>query len=208
MSAGAAQLVAAVRAWLTEPRAGHGLVVAIDGYGASGKTTIAAAAARELGAVTIHTDDFFRPAAGTDQAAAGTGRAAAGSSGVAAGTGAAAAGTGGVAAGTPATQAPMARYYDWAALRKVALEPALAAARGAILLEGVSSSCPALADLVQRTVFVETPEPVRLARLRLRVSAQEWDEEWLAAEREYFATRPPERFDLIVPGFTNGEPCP
>jgi len=30
----------------------------------------------------------------------------------------------------------------------------------------------------------------------------EWDEEWLYAERLYFASRPPDSFDLVVPGTT------
>jgi uridine kinase len=99
---------------------------------------------------------------------------------------------------------PMARYYDWARLRGEALEPALAGQARLILVEGVSAAAPALADLVTRTVFVATPEPTRLERLHGRVTPEEWDTEWLEAEREYFLSRPPESFDLIVSGSTEG----
>jgi hypothetical protein len=106
---------------------------------------------------------------------------------------------------------PMAQYYDWERLRADALEPAIAWMRDVpdfgegpplILLEGVSSAAPALADLVERAVFVLTPEPLRLERLHERIPDDEWDEDWLAAERVYFESRPPESFDLVVFGYT------
>ena len=50
-------------------------------------------------------------------------------------------------------------------------------------------------------MLVDTPKPVRLRRLHARVTAEEWDDDWLTAEQAYFdATRPPSSFDLIVPG--------
>jgi para-aminobenzoate synthetase len=70
-----------------------------------------------------------------------------------------------------------------------------------ILLEGVYSASPELADLVDRAVYVSTPEAERLRRLRRRISPEEWDCEWLRAEMAYFAeVRPPGSFDLVVPG--------
>ena len=162
MTPGAAEIVAAIRRW----QVGHAapLVVAIDGYGASGKTTIAAEVAAALEARVVATDDHLHdanPAAGP---------------------------------------APMAAYYDWRALREQSLEPAVASGPPLILVEGVSAGTPALADLVARSVFVATPEPVRLERLHQRIADEEWDDDWLQAERVYFASRPPESFDLIVPG--------
>ena len=68
------------------------------------------------------------------------------------------------------------------------------------MVEGVSSACPALADLVTHAVYVDTPVPLRLQRLHARITDEEWDEDWLAAERVYFAARPPQSFDLIVAG--------
>jgi len=159
---GAAAIAAAIPGW--QARETAPLVVAIDGYGASGKTTIAGEVASELDALTVHTDEYYevRDPAGDPH--------------------------------------PMARYYRWEALRRWALEPGIAQRVPLILVEGVSSGSPALADLVTRTVFVDTPEAVRLERLHSRIAEEEWDEEWLAAERAYFANRPPASFDLIVPG--------
>jgi uridine kinase len=168
------------------------LVLAIDGHGGSGKSTIAAAVARATGAALVHTDDFF--------------------------TGASPA---------PGTRWPMASYYEWQRLRIQALEP-LRAGRPAsfrrfdweagsgldgvvtvdptclIVVEGVFSASPELAGQVDRAVFVDTPEPERTRRLRRRIAPEEWDDDWLRAERDYFLTRPPSSFDLIVPGAFGG----
>jgi uridine kinase len=169
------------------------LVLAIDGHGGSGKSTIAAAVAGATGAALVHTDDFFRSV--------------------------------GAAQGE---QRPLESYYDWQRLRAQALEP-LRARRGAsfrrfdwdlgsgldgvvsvepaelIVVEGVFSASPELADQVDRAVFVDTPEPERLRRLRGRVAPEEWDDEWLRAEQAYFRLiRPPSSFDLIVPGTFGG----
>ncbi len=167
MSDAAQQIITAVEAWRSEVTGP--LVVAIDGHGAAGKTTLAEAVGGQLAAIVVHTDEYFREAA------------------------------------DPGDEHPMARYYDWGALRRRGLEPVLTQLADAsdarvVLLEGVSSAAPALRDLVGRTVLVETPEPVRLERLHGRVSDEEWDEAWLEAERVYFAGRPPETFDLVVPG--------
>ncbi|HET9169941.1 MAG TPA: AAA family ATPase, partial [Actinospica sp.] len=150
MSDAAGRVIAAIEAWRGEVEGP--LVVAIDGHGAAGKTTLAEAVARRLGALVVHTDEYFRAESG------------------------------------PGDEHPMARFYDWSALRARGLAPALAeaaalpdgpSAAAVVLLEGVSSAAPALRDLVTRAVFVQTPEPVRLARLHGRVSDEEWDEAWL-----------------------------
>jgi hypothetical protein len=181
----ARQVISAAVGW----RAGHGahvLVIAIDGHGAAGKSTIAAAVAEATGATLVHTDDFFAPAAPREPGLSG--------------------------------------YYDWRRLRAEALEP-LRAGRAAefrrfdwergrgldgtvsvtpaplIMLEGVFSASPELSDLVDRSVFVDTPEPERLRRLRAQTTPSEWDDEWLKAEQAYFGlVRPPSSFDLIVSG--------
>jgi uridine kinase len=171
VSDAADQILAAIERWQAD-EAGP-LVVAIDGHGAAGKTTIAAEVAFTIEAMVLHTDDYFHEAEDN---------------------------------GDPR---PMAHYYSWPALREDALEPAIgwlreepASSSGAqlILVEGVSSAAPALADLISRTVFVETPVRLRLERLHRRISDEEWDEEWLYAERLYFASRPPDSFDLVVSG--------
>jgi uridine kinase len=157
-----ARLIAAIRDW--QAAVPPPVVIAIDGHGAAGKTTLATEVATTLDAVVLHTDDYFHAAAAT------------------------------------CDPQPMAPYYDWGRLRDGALAEALAGASAPILVEGVSAAAPALADLITHTVFVATPEPVRLARLRSRIPPDEWDEDWLAAERVYFDGRPPESFDLIVSG--------
>src|SRR5271156_3968430 len=57
--AAAGVVTSAVTRWRA-PRPGV-LVLAIDGHGGSGKSTIAAAVAEATGAALVHTDDFFRP---------------------------------------------------------------------------------------------------------------------------------------------------
>jgi uridine kinase len=170
VSDAATQILAAIDGWRSEQT--ELLVVALDGHGAAGKTTIAAEIAAVLEVVVLHTDDYFYEAR---------------------------------EGGDPR---PMAQYYAWQLLRDEALEPAIAqllersggGSAAVILIEGVSAAAPALADLVDRTVFVQTPEPLRLERLHGRISDEEWDEEWLYAERLYFASRPPDSFDLVVSG--------
>ena len=132
----------------------------------------------------MHTDDFFRPASAV---------------------------TGGAARRSPGVPA-LACYYDWRRIKERALEP-LRAGRGAtfrrfdwergcgldgsvsvdpspvVLLEGVFSAAPELSGLVDRSVLVDTPEPVRLRRLHARVTPEEWDDDWLTAERP-ISTRP------------------
>jgi uridine kinase len=187
----AAGLINAVAGWrLAVPGM---LVVAIDGHGGSGKSTLAAAVAAATGAALVHTDDFF------------------------------------TSAGAPrGVQRPLESYYDWRRLREQALGPLRAGRRasfrrfdwdtgsgldgavtvdpaGLIVVEGVFSASPELADQVDRAAFVDTPEPERLRRVRLRTAPEEWDDEWLRAEQAYFRlTRPPPSFDLIVPGAFGG----
>jgi uridine kinase len=186
----AAALIDAVTGW--RQAAPGVLVLAIDGHGGSGKTTIANQVAGLTGAALVHTDDFFAESAPT-----------------------------------PGIQRPMASYYDWRRLREQALLPLRALRRASfrrvnwdtgggssgpvtvdpadlIVVEGVFSAAPELADQVDRAVFVDTPEPERLRRVRGRIAPEDWDEGWLRAEHEYFLTRPPTSFDLIVPGTFGG----
>jgi uridine kinase len=195
--AAAADVIGALAGWrrATPGRPGPPavFVLAIDGHGGSGKTTIAAAVARVTGAALVHTDDFFTEAAPA-----------------------------------PGVEWPMTSYYDWRRLRAQALEPLRARRRASfcrvnwdtgsgpaglvtvdpadvIVLEGVFSASPELADQVDRAVFVDTPEPERLRRVHARISPEEWDEEWLRAERAYFRLiRPPSSFDLVVSGAFGG----
>ena len=196
-AAAADLVISAAAAW----QAAHPgvLVLAIDGHGAAGKSTIAGAVADATAAALVHTDDFFRPASSV---------------------------TGGAARRSPGIPA-LACYYDWRRIKQRALEP-LRAGRGAtfrrfdwergsglgrkvtvdpsllVLLEGVFSAAPEFSGLVDRSVLVDTPKLVRLRRLHARVTPEEWDDDWLAAEQAYFdTTRPPSSFDLVVPGVSS-----
>ncbi|MHB1510485.1 MAG: uridine kinase family protein [Acidimicrobiales bacterium] len=197
--AGAAATVSAIESWCRH--AAGPVVVAIDGYGASGKTTCAGLLAGLLGATVVHTDDFFQQPCATSR--------------------------------DPKSQGvELSSYYDWQRVRDEALEP-LRDGRSAtyrsydwerrglsedrrelspsrvVLLEGVLSAAPQLADLVDRAVFISTPESERMRRLRARVAPEDWDEEWLRAERTYFElVRPPSSFDLVLSGTgPSGDPA-
>jgi uridine kinase len=193
------RVLGAAGRWRSAGISGPGVImIAIDGHGAAGKSTIAEAVAQATGAALVHTDDFFQAQPPSPALPADPGR--------------------------PAGRPALADYYDWRRLRAQALQP-LRARLGAafrrfdwergsgldgtvtvepsdlILVEGVYSAAPELRDLVDRSVFVDTPEQERLRRLRGRVKPEEWDEQWLLAERAYFGViRPPSSFDLIVSG--------
>jgi len=180
--------------------------VAIDGPGASGKTTVAEKLRAATGVSVVHTDDFFIGRALSAPAGPGVGP------------------TSGVQANRDERGLLLGRYYDVARMRCDALEP-LRARRLAvfqafdwdigdltgsetraepgdlILLEGVYSSAPELGDIVGRSIYVDTDEPERLRRLHNLIAPADWDDDWLAAERDYFArVRPVESFDLVVSG--------
>jgi uridine kinase len=185
------QVITALAGW----RAAHTgvLVVAIDGHGTAGKTTVSSLVADAVGAGLVHTDDFFGQLPAP-------------------------------AAGQPPGRRPLSQYYDWRRLRTQALEPLRAGRRAAfrrfdwsrgggldrvvwvapasvILLEGVFSASPELSDLVDRSVFVDTPERDRLRRLHAQVAPEDWDADWLTAQESYFRLiRPTTSFDLIVSG--------
>ena len=172
------------------------LVVAIDGHGAAGKSTIAAAVCAATGAALVHTDDFFRPRAALP---------------------------GGVS-GPPPGQEPLAGYYDWRRLRAQALEPLRARRRAKFRrfdwdrgtgLDGLVTVEPGRPDpgrgRVLRLASARRPggpgglcrraRGERLRRLRGRVTPEEWDADWLIAEQAYFdLIRPPASFDLTVSG--------
>jgi uridine kinase len=187
-AAAASLVIGAVGRWRPAGTGTDGpLMVAVDGHGAAGKSTIAGLVAAATGATLVHTDDFFvRPAHPDDQA--------------------------------------LGRYYDWRRLRAQALQPlregrpasfrrfdwdrgsgldgtVRAVPGDVVIVEGVFSAAPVLSDLISRSVFVDTPEPERLRRLRGRVAPEDWDDDWLSAERAYFSTvRPLTSFDLAVSG--------
>jgi uridine kinase len=177
------------------------LIVAMDGHGTAGKSTLAAEVARVTAAALVHTDDFFL------QQPAPSGH-------------------------RPSGPRSLRQYYDWRRIRAEALEPLRAGRNatfrcfdwsrgtglggvatvrpsGLILLEGVFSAAPELSDLVDWSVFVDTPERERLRRLQAQVAPDDWDADWLAVQQSYFdRTRPVASFDLVVSGANPGPAGP
>ena len=179
-------LVARIREHTTRP-----IVVAIDGRSGTGKSTLAAQLATILDATVVGGDDFY---------------------------------AGGVTVrdDTPADRArdcidwrrqrPVlealragreARYhaFDWNAFDgRLETEMTRHAPRPCIVLEGVYSARPELADLVDLRVLVRVPDNVRLARLLAREGGiGRWERQWHEAEEHYFAhVPPPAAFDVIV----------
>jgi uridine kinase len=177
----------AIRSWSSCP---HPLVVAIDGHGASGKSTLADGLRRHLDVAVIHTDDFFRATAERN---------------------------GHLTAEPMARYYDAARLRDQALVplrngedarfsafdekhNHFREEPVTISPASVIVLEGVSSAGPALRDLVDRSILVHTPLDTRVERLRRQITHDAWDEEWLEAERKYFEVLGPGYFDLTVSG--------
>nr|WP_294691438.1 NTP transferase domain-containing protein [uncultured Friedmanniella sp.] len=182
------------------PAPGRPRVIALDGASGTGKSTLAAALRLRTGATVLPGDDFYAPsmavldAAGRDRL-----------------TGADVA----------------ARAFDWRRLRAEALEP-LRAGRPAryrpfawgagptpdaladprtlppgpvVVVDGVYSARPELADLVDLAVLVTAPEPVRAERLVARRDDPGWASLWERGERHYLTQiRPARSFALTVPG--------
>lgn len=193
-----ASTVAVVAAAIRRRAAGRAapLLVGLDGGSGAGKSTLAAALVAELGATSIDGDDFFandRPDAAWDVL-------------------------------SPAERA--AACIDWRRLRAEALAPLLAgraatwqpcdfarpgaglAARtvtrrpaAVIVLDGIYSCRPELADLIDLSVLVEAPAALRRRRHDVREGGAEaaWHARWDPAEAYYFAhVRPATWFDLVV----------
>jgi len=170
-------------------------LIAIDGAGGSGKTTLAAAVADLLGdIVIIHGDDFYRPMPEPERAR------------------------------LDALQG-YERYFDWERLRDQVLAPLRAGeparyqaydwssgrlgtwreatADGVVIVEGVYSARPQLAPYYRLTVYVDAPRETCLRRLRARgQNSEEWITRWRAAEDHYLrATWPQTRARLLVRGY-------
>lgn len=169
------------------------VVVALDGFSAAGKSTLASLLAGRVDSAVVHGDDFYRdmpeqerlelsPADGIEnyfdwrrmrsEALEPLRR------------------------GRSATYKP----FDWGAGSGLG-EQVTVESRPVVVVEGVYSARPELASVVDVAVFVETPERERNVRRALRHDPSEWELRWDAAEQLYFRTiRPVESFDLVVPG--------
>ncbi|QKW22849.1 hypothetical protein HUT16_30505 [Kitasatospora sp. NA04385] len=170
-------------------------IVAIDGAGGSGKTTLAAAVAGHLdGAVIVHVDDFYRPMPDRERELLDA-------------------------------EQGYQRYFDWERLRDQILIPLrdgqaaryqlydwttgqLGAWReiapgAVVIVEGVYSARPELAHYYHFTAYVDTPRDVCLQRVRARgENPEEWIRRWRAAEDYYLHTTWPQtRAKLLVRGY-------
>ncbi|MFF3210833.1 uridine kinase [Streptomyces sp. NPDC002886] len=170
-------------------------LLAVDGAGGSGKTTLATATAARLGdAVVVHVDDFYRPMAEREREQLDA-------------------------------EQGYHRYFDWERLRDQVLIPLRddRAARyqlydwstgrlgawgeigegGVVIVEGVYSARPELAPYYDLTAYVDTPRDVCLRRVRARgENSEEWILRWRAAEDHYLRTTWPQtRAGLLVRGY-------
>ena len=154
-------------------------MVAVDGLGGAGKTTLAERLAAELDAPTVHTDDFagwdnpvdWWPAV-LEQVLEP------------------------LAAGRAARFTPT----SWGGPPRAEVVVELAPF---VVLEGVTASRAAFRPYLAYAIWVEAPRDLRLERGLARGGAdtrERW-EQWMAAEDAYVAReRPAEHADRVVPG--------
>ncbi|MEM8904756.1 MAG: hypothetical protein AAGA17_21715 [Actinomycetota bacterium] len=171
------------------------MVVALDGRSGAGKSTLAARLAEVVDAAVIEGDDFY--AGGTEAA---------------------------WRAMTPAERAahcidwrrqrpvlealragrPASWYpFDWEAFDGRLVSEAVAAdPTPVVVLEGVYSARPELADLVDLRVLLDPADDVRRRQLRERdgdADADDWESLWESAEEHHFVVvTPPTWFDLVL----------
>jgi uridine kinase len=154
-------------------------IVAVDGPGGSGKSSLASWLAVKLDAQVIHTDDFASWDNPTDwwphllELALEP-----------------------LAAGRPARYQPTS--WDGEERARLLIEP-----RGIVILEGVTASRQAFRPYLAYSIWVATSRELRLERGLERDGAHalpQW-EQWMEAEDRYIETeRPAEHADLVLPG--------
>jgi uridine kinase len=172
---------------------GPSVLVAIDGPGGSGKSTVAAMLARFVGAAIVAGDDFYRVLDPTTRLALG-------------------AEDGyrryfdwerlGAQVLRPLRAGQAARYdrYDWQ--RGVLGEAVNVVASDVTIVEGVYAFRPELREYYDLSILVETPNGERWRRLRARGENDEhWLSRWDAAEQWYFSNAlARDDVDFVVPG--------
>ncbi|MCX4778064.1 uridine kinase family protein [Streptomyces sp. NBC_01264] len=168
-------------------------LLAVDGAGGSGKTTLATVVAARLdGAVVVHVDDFYRPMPERERLDAEQGyhryfdwerlRDQ-------------------VLIPLRADRAARYQLYDWSTGRLGAWREV--AAGSVVIVEGVYSARPETAPYYDLTAYVDTPRDVCLRRVRARgENSEAWILRWRAAEDHYLRTTWPQtRADLLVRGY-------
>lgn len=171
-------------------------VVAIDGPSGAGKSTLAAAVALRTGGSVVDGDDFYDPVLPGLEPAEQTAMSDAEVAGLVIDWRRLRA-----EVLEPLRQGRSVSYrpYDWAADDGRHGEPKGLRAADPVILEGVYSARPELADLVDLSVYVETAPDVQARRLAGRDDDPDWATFWSRGEQHYFRfARPPETFDLRV----------
>ncbi len=154
--------------------------VGIDGFGAAGKTTLAAAAARALpSAVVVHVDDFARPTVAGWEYDRFV-----------------------VQVLQPLSEGRAARYQRWDWPTDTAAEWYDVPPGVPVVVEGVSSTDERLGVPWDVRIWVEADREVRLARALERdgeAMLDRWLTDWMPSEERYAAAqRPRERSDFCV----------
>lgn len=176
--------------------AGASLVVAIDGRSGSGKSTLAERLARRLSDVTLIDGDGFYAGGDADQWERMT----------------VAERVGHcidwrrlreVIAHLRAGRSASWYDFDWVAFDgRLMPSPTVAAPAEVVIIDGVYSGRPELADLVDLRVFVDTDPTTREAWLSEREGPDrdhDWERRWTSAEDHYFdQVAPPSSFDLVL----------
>jgi hypothetical protein len=162
--------------------------VGIDGKGASGKTTLAAAVAAALtDAAVVHVDDFARPSFATWERERFVAQVLA-----------------------PLADGRPARYERWDWATDASAGWAEVGVGVPVVVEGVSSTDERLGVPWHVTLWVDVPAEVRLARALARdgeAMREQWVERWMPAEDAYEAAqRPQDRVDAVVVGDPAGFP--
>ena len=154
--------------------------VGVDGFGAAGKTTLAAAIARALpGAVVVHVDDFARPSVPTWERDRFVAQVLA-----------------------PLTAGRPGRYQRWDWPTDTAAEWHDVPPGVPVVVEGVSSTDVRLGVPWDVRIWVEAAREVRLARALERdgeAMLERWLTDWMPSEERYAAEqRPDARADVRV----------
>ena len=154
-------------------------IVAVDGPGGAGKTSLAEWLAAQLDAPVVHTDDFAsweNPVEWWPELIAHALEP--------------------LAAGEPARYRPT----SWGAEQR---EPLVIEPAEFVILEGVTASREAFRPYLAYSIWIDTPRGLRLKRGLDRDGAEALDEweKWIAGEDRYVAReRPAERADCVLRG--------
>ncbi len=178
----------------TSRRRDRPYVIAIDGASGAGKSTLAAALALRTGATVIDGDDFYSAhLPGLDQPAREAMSDAEAAASIIDWRRLRA------EALAPLSQRRAACYapFDWEAYDGSLGAPKTVGTADVVIVEGVYSARPELADGVDLRVLLEVPADVRSRRLTDRPDSADLTHFWDRAEQHYFSEIcPPHGFDL------------